>query len=163
MKHLIKKILKEDLDSDELNWVREVDPKDNFNEWVSERRSHYGFNDEGDLHWLEVIENTKAFLYELTDNTHTLLEYVENISKSNDIKQSKELLGEVGEMLGDADGQSDNYYVEEFQSQQRWLWEFLDNFGGYGEKYNINLEHLLDLSHEYFDDLLDSSRINNDD
>ena len=30
MKNIIKKILKEDLDSDELNWVREIDPKENF-------------------------------------------------------------------------------------------------------------------------------------
>jgi phage anti-repressor protein len=162
MRHIIKKILTEDLDSDELNWIREVDPKDNFNKWVSERRSHYGFNDEGDLYWFEVIENTKVFMHELTDNTHTLLDYVEDMSKSTDIKQSKVLLGEIGEMLGGGDDQSDNYYIEQFQNGKTWLSEFLKNFGGYGEKYNINLEHLLDLSHEYFDDLIDFGLMNND-
>ena len=67
---------------------------------------------------------------------------------------------ESEEMLGNNDGSSDSYYVELFRDGQIYLRTFLKYFGPYGEKYNIPLEHLLNLSHKYFDDKVDDSIIN---
>jgi len=40
METIIKKILKEELSDEELNWVSEVDPLDYFDEWIRENSPH---------------------------------------------------------------------------------------------------------------------------
>ena len=160
MKNLIKKILKEELSDDDLNWIREIDPIDNFTKWVEEQSLYSNFNNKKDGHWLVLIENTRTFIEELKDETNTLLEYVENIDSSAGLAHNGDMLDAVEEMLGDKDGNSDSYYVELFRDGQIYLRTFLKYFGPYGEKYNIPLEHLLNLSHKYFDDKVDDSIIN---
>ena len=158
MKNLIKKILKEELSDDDLNWIREIDPIDTFKEWVEsinlvKTDAKYGVKT--DRQWLKYIETTKEFIEELKDETNTLLEYVENIDSSAGLAHNGDMLDAVEEMLGDNDGNSDSYYVELFRDGQIYLRTFLKYFGPYGEKYNIPLEHLLNLSHKYFDDRVD--------
>tara|TARA_R110000803_G_scaffold201681_1_gene266527 strand:- start:764 stop:1240 length:477 start_codon:yes stop_codon:yes gene_type:complete len=157
MKNLINKILKEELDDDDLNWIREVDPIDNFTKWVEEHSLYSNFNNKKDGYWLVLIENTRTFIDELKDETNTLLEYVENIDSSAGLVHSGDMLDAVEEMLGNNDG---GYIVDLFRDGQTYLRTFLENFGSYGEKYNITLEHLLNLSHKYFDDKVDDNIIN---
>lgn len=160
MKNLIKKILKEELSDDDLNWIREIDPIDNFTKWVEEQSLYSNFNNKKDGHWLVLIENTRTFIDELKDETNTLLEYVENIDSSAGLVHSGDMLDAVEEMLGNNNGSSVSYIVELFRDGQIYLRTFLENFGSYGEKHNIPLEHLLNLSHKYFDDKVDDNIIN---
>ena len=163
MKNLIKKILKEELSDDDLNWIREIDPIDTFKEWVEsinlvKTDAKYGVKT--DRQWLKYIETTKEFIEELKDETNTLLEYVENIDSSAGLVHSGDMLDAVEEMLGNNNGSSVSYIVELFRDGQIYLRTFLENFGSYGEKHNIPLEHLLNLSHKYFDDKVDDNIIN---
>ena len=151
MKNLIRKILKEELSDDDLNWIREIDPMDSFVEWAEEKRSRYGFQDERDIDWLELIENTKSFIEEFTDETQTLLEMVENLNSSAGLQHTSDMLVNIQEYLGDSEEQSDDFYVDLYRTDSKKLWKFLKNFKSYGEKYNLNLEELLNLSHMYFE------------
>lgn len=154
MKNLIKKILKEDLSSDELNWIREIDPMDTFKEWIEstslvKKSGSYGAK--SDRQWLHHIVRTKDWIEELTDETHTLLEYVENLNSSAGLRHTKDMLGAIQEYIGDKDGNTNGWYVDSFREEEDLLWTFLKYFGPYGEKYNLTLKELFDLSHEYFE------------
>ena len=158
MKILIKKILKEELSDDDLNWIREIDPIDTFKEWVESInlvRTDAKYGVKSDRQWLNYIERTKEFIEELKDETNTLLEYVENIDSSAGLVHSRDMLDAVEEMLGDNDGNSYNYYVELFRDGQIYLRTFLKYFGPYGEKYDLTLEQLLGLSRMYFEKQVD--------
>ena len=100
MKNLINKILKEELSDDDLNWIREIDPIDDFTKWVEEQSLYSNFNNKKDGHWLVLIENTRTFIDELKDETNILLEYVENIDSSVGLVHSGDMLDAVEEMLG---------------------------------------------------------------
>ena len=151
MKNLINKILKEELSDDDLNWIREIDPIDDFTKWVEEQSLYSNFNNKKDGHWLVLIENTRTFIDELKDETNTLLEYVENIDSSAGLVHSGDMLDAVEEMLGNNNGSSVSYIVELFRDGQIYLRTFLENFGSYGDKYDLTLEQLLNLSHKYFE------------
>ena len=157
MKNLIRKILKEELSDDDLNWIQEIDPIDTFKEWAESQSTRHGFKDLTDRHWLHLTEDTKAFMQEFTNDTHYLLEYVENLNSSAGLQHTFDMLVEIQNMLGDEDGQSDNYYIDHFQHYSKKLWRFLKAFKGYGEKYNLTLEELLNLTHKYFEDRVDDN------
>jgi len=155
MKNLIRKILKEELSDDDLNWIQEIDPIDTFKEWAESQSTRHGFKDLTDRHWLHLTEDTKAFIQEFTDETHTLFEMVENLNSSAGLQHTQDMLDNIQSMLGDEDDKYDDYYVDYFQSHSKKLWRFLKAFKGYGEKYNLTLEELLNLTHKYFEDRVD--------
>jgi len=158
MKNLIKKILKEELSDDELNWIREVDPIAEFGRYVDEESSRYGFKDDSDRDWLRLIDNTKEFLEEFVDETNILQNYVESLKSSTmgyPTSKATDTLKAIEEMLGDEDGQSSWDYVEYFHDNQHYLWTFLNNFGHYANKHNLTLVEMLNLSHTYFDQKVD--------
>lgn len=154
MKNLIKKILKEDFNPEDFNWIKEIDPMDSFTEWVNsinlvDSDERHGVKTE--KQWLILIERTKAWIEEFTDETHQLLEYVENLNSSAGLQHTKDMLTAIQEYMGDEDGNTDGWYVDTYRGEVNRLWTFLKYFGPYGEKYDLTLEQLLDLSHNYFD------------
>lgn len=153
MKNLIKKILKEDFNPEDFDWIREIDPMDTFKEWIESTNLIKKNSPSGktDRQWLNYIVRIKDWIEEFTDGTHQLLEYVENLNSSAGLKHTKDMLGAIQDYMGDDDGQVGNYYVDTFRGGQRYLWMFLKYFDSYGEKYNLTLKELLDLSHKYFE------------
>lgn len=153
MKNLIKKILKEDFNPEDFDWVKEIDPMDTFKEWVEStslvRRD--GVGAKSDKQWLNYIVRTKDWIEELTDETHTLLEYVENLNSSAGLEHTRDMLTAIQEYIGDEDGNTNGWYVDTYRGEQNRLWTILKYFGPYGEKYDLTLEQLLDLSHKYFE------------
>jgi len=153
MKNLIKKILKEDFNPEDFDWIREIDPMDTFKEWIEStslvRRA--GVGAKSDKQWLHYIVRTKDWIEELTDETRTLLEYVENLNSSAGLQHTKDMLKAIQEYIGDEDGNTDGWYVDTYRSEENRLWTFLKYFGPYGEKYDLTLEQLLDLTHKYFE------------
>ncbi len=153
MKNLIKKILKEDFNPEDFDWIREIDPMDTFKEWIEStslvKNDTYGVKTP--RQWLHYIVRTKDWVEELTDETHQLLNYVENLNSSAGLKHTKDMLKAIQEYIGDEDGNTDGWYVDSYRFEEKRLWRFLKYFGPYGEKYNLTLEQLLDLSHEYFE------------
>ena len=153
MKDLIKKILKEDFNPEDFDWIREIDPMDTFKEWIEStnlvRRA--GVGAKTDKQWLHYIVRTKDWIEELTDETRTLLEYVENLNSSAGLQHTKDMLKAIQEYIGDEDGNTDGWYVDTYRSEENRLWTFLKYFGPYGEKYDLTLEQLLDLTHKYFE------------
>lgn len=153
MKNLIKKILKEDFNPEDFDWIREIDPMDTFKEWIEStslvRRDGYGAKT--DKQWLHYIVRTKDWIEELTDETRTLLEYVENLNSSAGLQHTKDMLKAIQEYIGDEDGNTDGWYVDTYRGEENRLWTFLKYFGPYGEKYDLTLEQLLDLTHKYFE------------
>ena len=153
MKNLIKKILKEDFNPEDFDWIREIDPMDTFKEWIEStslvRRA--GVGAKSDKQWLYYIVRTKDWIEELTDETRTLLEYVENLNSSAGLQHTKDMLKAIQEYIGDEDGNTDGWYVDTYRSEENRLWTFLKYFGPYGEKYDLTLEQLLDLTHKYFE------------
>ena len=153
MKNLIKKILKEDFNPEDFNWIKEIDPMDSFTEWVNsinlvDSDERHGVKTE--KQWLILIERTKAWIEEFTDETHQLLEYVENLNSSAGLEHTEDMFKVIHEYMGD-DSNVNGYYVDLYRDGERFLWGFLKYFGPYGEKYNLTLEELLDLSHRYFE------------
>jgi len=61
MKNLIKKILKEDFNPEDFDWVREIDPLNTFKEWIESTSLIKKNNPSGktDRQWLNYIERTK--------------------------------------------------------------------------------------------------------
>ena len=157
MRDLIKNILKEDFNPEDFDWIREIDPMDTFKEWIEStslvKNNTYGVKTP--RQWLNYIVRTKDWIEEITDETHQLLEYVENLNSSAGLKHTKDMLKAIQEYIGDEDGNTDGWYVDNYRGEEKRLWTFLKYFGPYGEKYNLTLEQLLDLSHEYFDKVLD--------
>jgi hypothetical protein len=152
MRNLIKNILKENFNPEDFDWVREIDPMDSFVEWAESLRStHYGFQDESDNDWLKLIEDTKSFIEEFTDETHTLLEMVENLNSSAGLQHTSDMLVNIQDYLGDSEEQYDDFYVDLYRTDSKKLWKFLKNFKSYGDKYDLTLEQLLNLSHKYFE------------
>jgi hypothetical protein len=152
MKKLIKNILKENFNPEDFDWVRKIDPMDSFVEWAESLRStHYGFQDESDNDWLKLIEDTKSFIEEFTDETHTLLEMVENLNSSAGLQHTSDMLVNIQDYLGDSEEQYDDFYVDLYRTDSKKLWKFLKNFKSYGDKYDLTLEQLLNLSHKYFE------------
>lgn len=153
MKDLIKKILKEDFNPEDFDWIKEIDPMDTFKEWVEStilvRRAGVGAKTA--KQWLHYIVRTKDWIEELTDETRTLLEYVENLNSSAGLQHTKDMLKAIQEYIGDEDGNTDGWYVDTYRSEENRLWTFLKYFGPYGEKYDLTLEQLLDLTHKYFE------------
>lgn len=153
MKNLIKKILKEDFNPEDFDWIREIDPMDTFKEWIEStslvRRD--GVGAKTDKQWLHYIVRTKDWIEELTDETRTLLEYVENLNSSAGLQHTKDMLKVIQEYIGDEDGNTDGWYVDTYRGEENRLWTFLKYFGPYGEKYDLTLEQLLDLTHKYFE------------
>ncbi len=157
MRDLIKNILKEDFNPEDFDWIREIDPMDTFKEWIEStslvKNNTYGVKTP--RQWLNYIVRTKDWIEEITDETHQLLEYVENLNSSAGLKHTKDMLKAIQEYIGDEDGNTNGWYVDSYRGEEKRLWTFLKYFGPYGEKYNLTLEQLLDLSHEYFDKVLD--------
>ena len=153
MKDRIKKILKEDFNPEDFDWIKEIDPMDTFKEWIEStslvRRA--GVGAKSDKQWLHYIVRTKDWIEELTDETRTLLEYVENLNSSAGLQHTKDMLKAIQEYIGDEDGNTDGWYVDTYRSEENRLWTFLKYFGPYGEKYDLTLEQLLDLTHKYFE------------
>ncbi len=157
MRDLIKNILKEDFNPEDFDWIREIDPMDTFKEWIEStslvKNNTYGVKTP--RQWLNYIVRTKDWIEEITDETHQLLEYVENLNSSAGLKHTKDMLKAIQEYIGDEDGNTNGWYVDSYRGEEKRLWTFLKYFGPYGEKYDLTLEQLLDLSHEYFDKVLD--------
>jgi hypothetical protein len=154
MKNLIKNILKEDFNPEDFDWIKEINPMDTFKEWIEStslvrRDGNAGARSE--KQWLYYIVRTKDWIEEFTDETHTLLKYVENLNSSAGLQHTKDMLTAIQEYMGDEDGNTDGWYVDTYRSEVNRLWTFLKYFGPYGEKYDLTLEQLLDLSHNYFD------------
>ena len=120
MRNLIKNILKEDLSSDELNWIREIDPMDTFKEWIKstslEKRNV--FSAKSDRQWLHHIVRTKDWIEEITDETHNLLEYVENLNSSAGLEHTRDMLAAIGDYIGDKDGNTNGWYVDTFRDEE---------------------------------------------
>lgn len=153
MKNLIKKILKEDFNPEDFNWIKEIDPMDSFTEWVNsinlvDSDERHGVKTE--KQWLILIERTKAWIEEFTDETHQLLEYVENLNSSAGLEHTQDMFKVIHEYMGD-DSNVNSYYVDLYRDGERFLRQFLRWIGPYGKKYNLTLEELLDLSHRYFE------------
>jgi hypothetical protein len=153
MRNLIKNILKENFNPEDFNWIREIDPMDTFKEWIEStslvRRD--GIGAKSDRQWLNYIVRTKDWIEELTDETHQLLEYVENLNSSAGLGHTKDMLRAIQEYIGSEDGNTNGWYVDTYRDEENKLWTFLKYFGTYGEKYNLTLKQLLDLSHKYFE------------
>ena len=154
MKNLIKKILKEDFNPEDFDWIKEIDPMDTFKEWIEstslmKKSGSYGVK--SDRQWLHHIVRTKDWIEEITDETHQLLEYVENLNSSVGLEHTRDMLGAIQDYIGDKDGNTNGWYVDSFRDEEDLLWTFLKYFGPYGEKYNLTLKELFDLSHEYFE------------
>jgi len=158
MKNLIKKILKEDFNPEDFEWVREIDPLNTFKEWVESTSLIKKNNPSGktDRQWLNYIERTKNWVEDFTDETHQLLEYVENLNSSTGLEHTKAMLGAIHDYIGTEDGNSEGYYVGTYREGERYLWMFLKYFSPYGEKYNLTLKELLDISHKYFESRVDT-------
>ena len=153
MKNLIRKILKEDFNPEDFDWIKEVDPMDTFKEWIESTSlvKRDGVGAKYDKQWLYYIERIRDWVEELTDETHQLLEYIENLNSSAGLQHTKDMLGAIQDYIGDKDGNTNGWYVDTFRDEQHLLWNFLKYFGPYGEKYNLTLKELLDLSHKYFE------------
>ena len=154
MKNLIRKILKEDFNPEDFDWIKEIDPMDSFKEWVESTslvRKDGNAGAKSEKQWLYYIVRTKDWIEEFTDETHQLLEYVENLNSSAGLQHTKDMLTAIQEYMGDEDGNTNGWYVDIFRDEQHRLWTFLKYFGPYGEKYNLTLKELLDLSHKYFE------------
>lgn len=155
MKNLIKKILKEDFNPEDFNWIKEIDPMDTFKEWIEStslvRRGVLPFGTKSARQWLHYIVRTKDWIEDLTDETYTLLEYVENLNSSAGLEHTKDTLKAIQDYIGDKDGNTNGWYVDYFRDEEDLLWNFLKDFGPYGKKYNLTLKELLDLSHKYFE------------
>ena len=153
MKDLIKKILKEDFNPEDFDWIKEIDPMDTFKEWIESTSlvKRDGVGAKSDRQWLNYIVRTKDWLEELTDETHQLLEYVENLNSSAGLGHTKDMLRAIQEYIGSEDGNTNGWYVDTYRDEENRLWTFLKYFGTYGEKYNLTLKELLDLSHKYFE------------
>lgn len=157
MKDLIKKILKEDFNPEDFDWIKEIDPTDTFKEWIEstslEKRNV--FSAKSDRQWLHHIVRTKDWVEEITDETHNLLEYVENLNSSAGLEHTRDMLAAIGDYIGDKDGNTNGWYVDTFRDEEDLLWTFLKYFGPYGKKYNLTLKELLDISHQYFEKKVD--------
>jgi hypothetical protein len=157
MKDLIKKILKEDFNPEDFDWIKEIDPTDPFKEWIEStslvRKDGVGAKTE--RQWLDYIERTRTGVEDLTDETHTLLEYVENLNSSAGLEHTEDMLDAIKDYMGTQDGDVDGYYVDVCRDSQRSLQTFLKYFGVYGKKYNLTLKELLDISHQYFEKKVD--------
>lgn len=153
MKDLIKKILKEDFNPEDFDWIKEIDPMDTFKEWIESTSlvKRDGVGAKSDRQWLNYIVRTKDWLEELTDETHQLLEYVENLNSSAGLGHTKDMLRAIQEYIGSEDGNTNGWYVDTYRDEENRLWTFLKYFGTYGEKYDLTLKQLLDLSHKYFE------------
>jgi hypothetical protein len=153
MRNLIKNILKENFNPEDFDWIKEIDPMDTFKEWIEStilvRRD--GVGAKSDKQWLNYIVRTKDWLEELTDETRQLLEYVENLNSSAGLHHTKDMLTAIQEYIGDEDGNTNGWYVDTYRGEENRLWTFLKYFGSYGEKYDLTLEQLLNLSHKYFE------------
>ena len=154
MKNLIKNILKEDFNPEDFDWIKEINPMDTFKEWIEStslvrRDGNAGARSE--KQWLYYIVRTKDWIEEFTDETHQLLEYVENLNSSAGLQHTKDMLTAIQEYMGDEQRHTDGWYVDTYRGEVNRLWNFLKYFGPYGEKYDLTLEQLLDLSHNYFD------------
>lgn len=153
MRNLIKNILKENFNPEDFDWIREIDPMDTFKEWIEStslvRRD--GIGAKSDRQWLNYIVRTKDWIEEITDETHQLLEYVENLNSSAGLVHTKDMLRAIQEYIGSEDGNTNGWYVDNYRGEEKRLWTFLKYFGPYGKKYNLTLEQLLNLSHEYFE------------
>ena len=158
MKNLIKKILKEDFNSEDFDWIREIDPMDTFKEWIESTSlvRKDGVGAKTDRQWLNYIERTKNWIEDFTDETHQLLEYVENLNSSTGLEHTEDILGVIQDYIGTEDGNSEGYYVGTYREGERYLWMFLKYFSSYGKKYNLTLKELLDISHKYFESRVDS-------
>lgn len=153
MKDLIKKILKEDFNPEDFDWIKEIDPMDTFKEWIESTSlvKKDGVGAKSDRQWLNYIVRTKDWLEELSDETHQLLEYVENLNSSAGLGHTKDMLRAIQEYIGSEDGNTNGWYVDTYRDEENRLWTFLKYFGTYGEKYDLTLKQLLDLSHKYFE------------
>ena len=153
MKDLIRRILKEDFNPEDFDWIREIDPMDTFKEWIESTSlvKRDGFGAKTDRQWLHYIQRTKDWIEEFTDETRQLLEYVENLNSSVGLQHTKDMLTAIQEYMGDEDGNVDGWYVDTYRHEENILWNFLKYFGPYGEKYNLTLKDLLDLSYKYFE------------
>jgi len=153
MKDLIKKILKEDFNPEDFDWIKEIDPTDSFKEWIESTSlvQKDGVGAKTERQWLHYIVRIKDWVEELTDETHQLLEYVENLNSSAGLGHTKDMLRAIQEYIGSEDGNTNGWYVDTYRDEEYKLWIFLKYFGKYGEKYNLTLKELLDLSHKYFE------------
>ena len=153
MRNLIKKILKEDFNPEDFDWIKEIDPMDTFKEWIESTSlvKRDGVGAKSDRQWLHYIQRTRDWIEEFTDETHQLLEYVENLNSSAGLQHTKDMLEAIESYIGDVDGNTGGWYVDTFRGEQHLLWTFLKYFGPYGEKYDLTLEQLLDLSYKYFE------------
>ena len=153
MRNLIKNILKEDFNPEDFDWIREIEPINTFKEWVEStplvRKDGVGAKTE--RQWLDYISRTKEFIEEFTDETHNLLEYVENLNSSAGLEHTKDMLEVIHDYMGDENGNLYGYYVNVYQGGEKLLWTFLKYFGPYGEKYDLTLKQLLDLTELYFE------------
>ena len=138
MKNLIRKILKEDFNPEDFDWIKEIDPMDTFKEWIESTslvRTHGkmgSFGAKTDRQWLHYIQRTKDWIEEFTDETNQLLEYVENLNSSAGLQHTKDMLGAIQDYIGDKDGNTNGWYVDTFRDEQHRLWTFLKYFGPYG-------------------------------
>ena len=153
MRNLIKNILKEDFNPEDFDWIREIEPMGLFKDWIDStplvRKD--GVGAKSDRQWLNHIARTIDWIEELTDETHQLLEYVENLNSSAGLGHTKDMLKEIQYYIGDKEGNTNGWYVDTYRDEQHLLWTFLKYFGPYGEKYDLTLKQLLDLAHKYFD------------
>ena len=152
METIIKKILKEELSDEELNWVSEVDPVDYFGEWVQQNSPHK-------LRMpmeLERIENAKVALAMLQSDTEELLGLIIDLNDKRGMEVIKSKMEDLKDMLlpsvvDSKYGGNDGWFVVDSGQMLKDIEYIIKEYGPFGEKYNLTLQELLDVSEKYFE------------
>lgn len=162
MKTLIKKILKEELSDEELNWVSEVDPVDYFGEWVQQNSPHK-------LRMpmeLQKIEDAKVALAMLLSDTEELLGLIIDLNDERGMEVIKSKMEDLKDMLlpnsiGQTQGESKygGWFVVDSGQMLEDIEYIIKEYGPFGEKYNLTLQELLDVSEKYFERKKENEKI----
>jgi flagellar biosynthesis/type III secretory pathway protein FliH len=162
MKKLILKIIKENIGEEDLDWIREVEPGNYFEDWwVSQqdlgvsrdlalKRLEYPYARD----FLSLTRKAKTFLNTIKDDADDLLEQIEDLNRAVSVKSSKVWLENVASILDQMKDYSFDYSGSgsEVYHGLSSVEEFLDFFGGFGEKYNLTLKETLDFIENYFEE-----------
>ena len=157
METIIKKILKEELSDEELNWVSEVDPVDYFGEWVQQNSPHKLRMPRE----LEKIENAEVALAMLQSDTEELLGLIIDLNGKRGMKVIESKMEDLKDMLFyDYQGKRrEGWFIEDSRNMLEDIEYIIKEYGPFGEKYNLTLQELLDVSKKYFERKKENEKI----
>ena len=147
METIIKKILKEELSDEELNWVSEVDPLDYFDEWIRENSPHKLRMPRE----LEKIENAEVALAMLQSDTEELLGLIIDLNDKRGMKVIESKMEDLKDMLFYKYSGDDGWFIEDSRNMLEDIEYIIKEYGPFGEKYNLTLQELLNVSTKYFE------------